>query len=120
MRRPVAVRRVVADRGEGLALLDARSFLESVERIECQVTVEREERAAVLGVVLEEDRGAIVERLVVETKAMHPAFDRRVDGRFGRREEIQTDVDRPGLGARAERCRRVEGPRLVVASDAPL
>ena len=71
--------------------------------------------------VLENHRGAVVERGIVHLEAVHDPFERRAERGAGLDEQIQPDVHRARVEAlaffRLERFARVERARFVVAPD---
>ena len=117
VRGPAAVRRRRSDAGERLAGGHALADAQRRQRVLAEVSVEREERDAVLGLVAQHDERAVVERRGVVRQDVHRAVEGRAHRRSRLDEEIDPEVNRTALlvAARAERRRSVERTRLAVA-----
>src|SRR5579864_4430887 len=117
MRRPVAVARPIADLGEAPAFVDSLPDFEAVERIQCEMPVQRVEIAR----VLEDDHGSVIEALVVVAKEVDCAFERGANRSSGIGEQIETKMNGAMLLRRMASAKgrlRVPGSRFVVSSNA--
>ena len=121
VRRPVAVARRRPDPADDVAGGDRVALAQVRERLDGEVAVERPERDAVVGRVLEHDHRAVVERRVVVVHVHDPAGPRRVQRGAGVGPQVGAEVDGATLRGRVVGGRelrgRVEQPGLGVAAD---
>src|SRR5579863_3521217 len=131
MGRPSAIDGIVPYLRNGRSLFDGHPFVETVQRIRAQMTiqgVEGEVFATGVGKIsardsmLQDDGWAEIKRGVIIVKAAHNPVQRREDGRTNFHEEIEPDVKGAPLRAivafRPELVAGVNQASLVIPPDA--
>ncbi|GBF31601.1 hypothetical protein MnTg04_01562 [bacterium MnTg04] len=118
VRRPVAVARVGADPPYSLPSADLLSRLQAIQRGRAQVAVQGKELLAI-GIVLQDNRGSVIEIASVVGDTQDLAIQRRHDRRIGRCEQVQTQMK----AARLRSCGHkkltfVQAAVFPVAADA--
>ena len=121
VRRPASVDGDVAEARQLLAPHDLGSLVQPVERVLAQVPVERKEPRSAGGLVLQDDRRAVVELVGVVVERVHPPRHRREHTGAGLEEDVYTEVDCALFWSLTpcahERLARVAQAGFVVAAD---